>query len=138
MNPTLSLRDATMQDIQLELIRRRRFNDFDGERICQLLLDHRSLWTAVLLDRLGQLHFEKPGNIPMGGLIKLRDLADNFWNTDSLFVLTHTPAQAKVLEAAFEESGTGAMPRVIDNLEESDMALGMGRQVYGLLKVWWD
>ncbi len=138
MNPTLSLRDATVQDIQLELIRRRRFNDYYGERVYELLIRHRSLWKSVLLDRLGQLSPKRPGNLPISGLIKLRDLEDNIWNADHLFVLTHTPEGARELCAVFEEAHMGAMPDVHDDLEETDMALGTGRQVYGLLTVWWD
>jgi hypothetical protein len=37
MNPGLLLVDATVQEIQLELIRRTWFNDFDGNRVCDLL-----------------------------------------------------------------------------------------------------
>jgi hypothetical protein len=138
MNPTLGLHDATVQEIQLELIRRSRFNDFDGEVICKLLTEYRGHWRAVLFDRPGVPNYRKPGRLLTGGLIKLRDLADNIWNVDSLFVLTHTPEQAREMEKVFEESGTGAMPYVLDDIEETDMALGMGPEVYGLLKVWWD
>ncbi len=54
MNPSLPLRDATVQEIQLELIRRLRgfSNDFNGEKIyASLLWKHHALWRAVLLDR---------------------------------------------------------------------------------------
>jgi hypothetical protein len=33
MNESLSLRDASVQDIQLELLRRTRFNALDGEKV---------------------------------------------------------------------------------------------------------
>lgn len=138
MNPTLQLQDATVQDIQLELIRRTRFNTFDGERVCELLARYRGHWRAVLFDSLGLAPRDRPGALPVSGLIKLRDLDTNIWNVDTLFVLTHTPEQAQELAVAFEESDTGAMPRVIDDVEEADMALGTGRERYGLLKVWWD
>jgi hypothetical protein len=138
MNPSLSLRDATVQDIQLELIRRSRFNTFDGEVICALLAEYRDHWKAVVFDRHGYPNFDQPMHLLRGGLIKLRDLDRNIWNVDSIFVYTHTPEQAKVLAEAFEESGTGAMPIVYDDQEEIDMALGIMRQKCGLLKVWWD
>ncbi len=138
MNPPLALRDATVQDIQLELIRRTRFNSFDGEVVCALLTRYRDHWRAVLFDRPGILNYKERSRVLTGGLIQLRDLGDNIWNVDTLFVLTHTPEQARELETAFEESGTGAMPYVLDNMDETDMALGTGREVYGLLKVWWD
>ena len=51
MNESLSLRDATVQDIQLELLRRTQFDAIDGERVFASLLRHRDLWLAVLLDQ---------------------------------------------------------------------------------------
>lgn len=36
MNISLSLRDASVQDIQLELLRRTKFNAFDGERVLRV------------------------------------------------------------------------------------------------------
>ena len=53
MNDSALLREATVQEIQLELIRRTKFNAFDGERIHASLMKHRTYWQAVLLDRRG-------------------------------------------------------------------------------------
>lgn len=138
MNDQQLLRDATVQDIQLELIRRARFNEFNGERICELLNKYRGYWQAVLLDRPGVPNYDQPGQLLMLGLIKLRDLAYNGWNADTLYVLTHTPEQARELAKVFEESMPGAMPQVHEDTTETGMALGMGRHEYGLLTVWWD
>jgi hypothetical protein len=84
MSESISLRDATVQDIQLELIRRTRFNDFDGEKVCASLLRHRDLWRAALLDRPGVPNYAEPTILLAGGLIKLRDLSDDIWNADTL------------------------------------------------------
>ena len=78
------LRDATVQDIQLELIRRTRFNEFDGEYICNILQRYSGIWRAVLLDRTGVPNYREPGRLLMGGQIKLRDLDTNIWNADTL------------------------------------------------------
>src|SRR5436305_15244579 len=88
MNDSLLLRQATVQEIQLELIRRTKFNAFDGERIYASLMKHRALWQAVLLDRPGLANYEQPGRLLMASLIKLRDLDENLWNADQLFMLT--------------------------------------------------
>jgi hypothetical protein len=106
MDQPLSLRDATVQDIQLELIRRCRFNDMNGERIHASLMKHRELWLAVLLDRQGIANFEEPGWLLMSGLIKLRDLDQNIWNADKLFVLKRD--QARELARIAEEEDCSA------------------------------
>ena len=59
------------------------------------LLRHRDLWLAALLDRPGVANYAEPGRLLISGLIKLRDLSDNFWNADTLFVLTQTHVQAR-------------------------------------------
>jgi hypothetical protein len=53
MNEPVLLREATVQEIQLELLRRTCFNALDGERVRASLLKHRDLWLAALLDRPG-------------------------------------------------------------------------------------
>jgi hypothetical protein len=139
MSEFLSLRDASVQDIQLELIRRTRFNAMNGERIVASLLRHRDLWLAVLLDRPGLPNYAEPPSLLMAGLIKLRDLPDNLWNADTLFILTRTREQARRLERIVEEEDWGAdVVRVYDDQQEIDRSLGTGRQEYGLVSVWWD
>jgi hypothetical protein len=138
MNESLSLRDASVQDIQLELIRRTTFNAMDGERIVASLLAHRDLWLAVLLDRTGVPNYAKPRMLLTAGLIKLRDLPDNFWNADKLFILTRTREQARRLAQIADEEDWCGMIQLYENQEELDYALGTGREEYGLLSIWWD
>ena len=138
MSADARLRDATVQDIQLELIRRTAFNAMDGELVHAGLLRHRSLWTAVLLDRPGLPDYADPGLLLMGGLIKLRDLPDDYWNADTLFVLTPTPADAARLKEISESEEWGGEAVLHTDLKQTDRALGTGRQVYGLLSIWWD
>src|SRR5437879_3829495 len=117
MTESASLRDASLsgasvQEIQLELIRRSSFNEFDGERVLASLMRHRSLWLAVLMDRPGPTD-----------LIKLRDLPDNHWNVDTLFVLTATQKQARELARIIEEEDWAGMVHLYENREEIDRAL---------------
>lgn len=135
---SVSLRDASVQDIQLELIRRHRFNDFDGEAVHSSLIKHRSLWTAVLLDRPGIPDYAKEPYLLIGGLIKLRDLPYNVWNADMLFVLTPSREQARELGRIAEEEEWAGSIQFHEDLEETDRALGTGRKKYGLLSMWWD
>ena len=140
MHDSVLLREATVQEIQLELIRRTKFNAFDGERIHASLMKHRAYWQAVLLDRPGLANYQKPRHLLMAGLIKLRDLDDNIWNADKLFILTakreQTVQLARIIEE--EEDWGGEKPIVYDDQKEIDSALGAGRLEYGLLSIWWD
>jgi hypothetical protein len=138
MNESSSLRDASVQDIQLELLRRTSFNALDGERVCASLLKHRHLWLAVLLDRPGLPDYAEPSHLLMAGLIKLRDLPDNLWNADTLFILTRTRHQARELARIADEEDWVGEIHVYENQKDIDRALGTGRQEYGLLSVWWD
>jgi hypothetical protein len=134
----LLLREASVQEIQLELLRRTRFNALEGEKVCASLLRHRDLWRAALLDRPGVPNYAEPSILLMGGLIKLRDLGDNFWNADTLYILTPTRREAERLARIAEEEDWGGEVRVYADQAQTDRALGLGRQEYGLLSVWWD
>jgi hypothetical protein len=138
MTNPLPLHEASAQEIQLELLRRTRFNALDGERIATSLLRHRRLWLAALLDRPGLPTDAGPGELPWSGLIKLRDLLDNCWNTDTLFILTPTPQEARELAGIAREEDWAGEVRVYEDPEEIDRALGTARQGYGLVTVWWD
>ncbi len=138
MDEPLTLRDASVQDIQLELIRRTSFNAFNGERIYASLLRHRDLWLACLLDRPGVVNYAKRTLLRTAGLIKLRDLPDNYWNADDLFILTATHEQARQLARIAEEEDWAGEIRVVEDQEEIDNALGTGRDEYGLVTIWWD
>jgi hypothetical protein len=134
--PSEPLADATVQDIQLELIRRTRFNAFDGERVVASLLAHRHLWEAVLMDRFG---FTRVGHLPAAGLIKLRDLPDDIWNVDTLCVLTPDETAARALSKICEADHWGGdVVRVHTDREDIDNALGTGGTEQVVLTVWWD
>jgi hypothetical protein len=138
MNESPLLRDASVQDIQLELLRRTRFNALDGERVYASLLQRRHLWRAALLDRPGVPNCAEPSHLLMAGLIKFRDLPDNLWNADTLFLLTPTRREAEQLAQLAEEDDWGGEVHVYKDQAETDRALGTGRREYGLLSVWWD
>ena len=97
----MRIADASIQQTQLELIRRRRFNEFDGPKVAESLLRNRDLWLAAYMDRFGAPHEECIEWFPAFSLIKLRDLVRDQWNVDSLVVLTESVDQARqLLEAA--------------------------------------
>jgi hypothetical protein len=134
MMPRL-LTEATVQEIQLELIRRTQFNAFDGERVVAALMAHRELWEAVLMDRFC---FSNPGGLPSAGLIKLRDLADNYWNVDTLYVLCPDAASARQLGEMAETEGWGEMVQVHNDEKEVQSALGGTGRPHAIVSIWWD
>jgi hypothetical protein len=138
MDESVLLRQATVQEIQLELIRRTCFNAMDGQRVYDSLLKRRDLWLAVLLDRPGVANYAKPGLLLTAGLIKLRDLPDDIWNADTLFILTPTRQAADQWATIVEEEDWGGEVQIYQNQDEIDGALGTGREEFGLLSVWWD
>jgi hypothetical protein len=138
MSQVIALRDASVQDIQLELIRRTRFNAFDGERIFASLLRHRSLWAAAMLDRPGHSPPYGSALLLIDGLIKLRDLPDNIWNADTLYILTPSSEAACELGRHIETEHWGGEVIVYEDRDEMGAAFGTIGDEYGLLTVWWD
>ncbi|MBM3980608.1 MAG: hypothetical protein FJ304_10040 [Planctomycetes bacterium] len=136
--PSPSLQKASIQDIQLELIRRTQHNALDGERVYKSLLKHHVLWQAVLLDRQGVPNYRKPGGLQLAGLVKLRDLTHNLWNADTLFVPTTSPAAARELAEVAMREGWGGELQLHEDREEAANALGGGPRNCGLLSIWWD
>lgn len=103
----------TMQDLQLEIIRRTSFNGFDGELIHAGLLKYWDLWRAVILSEQGD------------GLIRLRDLWDNHWNANTLFINANSVEDAEKLAVlgSFEWNADEAV-------------VGMDTKVS--VRLWWD
>ena len=120
------LTNATVQDIQLELIRRTQHNAFDGKHIAGDLLERRELWESVLLD----------GPSPLN-LIKLRDLSGNYWNTDTLFILAVDEAGAYRLK----ELGEQWLADSVETYGAEATGRELGTSDPGprrLVQMWWD
>ena len=130
-----TLSQATVQEIQLELVRRTSFNGFDGERVVASLLAHRNLWEAVMI---GRIPVNGPPGLPRSGLIPLRDMPHNFWNMDTLYVLVPDANRARQLARVIKSEHWGGDLGVFANQEEVDDALGSGRETRAVIRVWWD
>ena len=128
---SIPLATATVQDIYLELIRRSEHNAFHGERVLADLLAHRQDWQAVLFDTYG---LGTDRGLP-ARLIKLRDMASNDYNADTLYILAVHEEAAQRL-ATLAESW-GGEPRIYSQ-EETERALGTSRTNGRLVQMWWD
>ena len=129
------LTEATVQEIQLELIRRTKFNAFEGEKVADSLLRHRSLWVAAVMESAygSGIH-----NLSGAGLLKLRDLPLNIWHVDTLYVLTADTESAHRLVYHIEQEGWGEEIQFIDSENEVQRALGGGEAGQAIVSVWWD
>src|SRR5438552_5391679 len=97
-DPSIPLATATVQDIHLELIRRSEHNAFHGARVLADVLSHRQDWQAVLFDTYG---LATDRGLP-ARLVKLRDMVDNDYNADTLYILAVDEAAAHRLAALAE------------------------------------
>ena len=126
---------ASIQEIQIELIRRRHFHAFDGQRVADCLMRHRNLWEAVMMDRLAISH---PGSLPTLGLMKLRELPTDKWNVDTLYILARSKEDAEKLAEILNRRQWGGMVDLHADLEEVDNAIGGAKPGQAIVAIWWD
>ena len=122
---------ATVQELHLELIRRSRHNAFDGERVLVDLLAQRDAWQAVLFDT-----YDLALSGRTSSLIKLRDLARNIYNVDTLYILAVDEPAARRL-AAFAEPWLADEVQIYSR-EETNNLLGGCDDGLRLVTMWWD
>lgn len=72
------------------------------------------------------------------GLLKLRDLPQNVWHVDTLYVLTPDAHGAHRLAAVIEEEGWGEEVQVHDKEDAVQRALGGGEPGQAIVSAWWD
>ncbi len=139
INPNFSqlrLADATVQELQLELLRRSVADQYSVDELIQILIDNQNLWRGLIIDRLG---INEGGHWlqPMS-MIKLRNIEDNYWNADTLFVLCPNKAAAESLKLKIPGEKFAAMIDVKDDAKEIDNALGGADRGLVILRAWWD
>ena len=112
----------TIQEIQLELIERASFNLFDGVSVRQDLEENRDLWKGAIMGR-----FDKSPLIP------LRDIAEDYWNVDTLMIIPQPSREDELLELA-----AGWSADEVELLEGEEVAMMGGDRENKVLRVWWD
>jgi hypothetical protein len=131
-----TLATATVQELQLELFRRSVASGSDIEEFIRLLLESQHLWRGLIIDRLGVNeggHWLQPLS-----MIKLRNIRQNYWNADTLFVLCPNRDAAKHLAKQFPLDRFAVMIDIKDDPEEVDDALGGSDKGLVILQFWWD
>ena len=114
-----------IQAIQFELMEKSSFNLFDGPRVVRDLRNHRRLWCGVVMDT---------GD---GSLLKLRDIGDNVWNVDTVYILS-SGADDRALALLAQHWSADARSWVSGSAAEKllgEAGPGFHRKI---LEVWWD
>jgi hypothetical protein len=112
----------TIQEIQLDLIERASFNQFDGEQVKRDLMENKDLWKGAIM-----------GRFDSSPLLPLRDIADDIWNVDTLMIL---PQPGKENELQKLAAGWGADD--IELMEGKEISLMYGGLESKVIRVWWD
>lgn len=123
---SVSLAEADLQQIQLELIRRASFNQFDGDRVAADLLRYRHLWRGALMESTASL-------------VALRDMVEYAyrpWNVDTLYILAADRLSAvKLCELA--ETWNADTAEICSPSAANDL-LGTTGEDWWLVRTWWD
>ena len=109
------------QKLQFALMKKASFNNFNGDRIVDDLINNEELWIAAIMDR--------------SDLIKLRDLEDDMWNVDTLYILFPDDQKINLYSIVNEWNYDS-----IEILEKKDAArhLGTSHPQGKIMKIWWD
>jgi len=117
----------TIQEMELERIKRTCFNEMDGATIAASLEANRGLWRGVIIDRI------VPSEDASMSLIKLRDIEQDYWNVDTLFILVQ-PQQKEKMEALARTWKADA----VFWIAPQTAARMLGGDADLVLQVWWD
>ena len=102
----------------------------------QILIDSQDIWRGFIIDRLGISeggHWLQPCS-----MIKLRNIHENYWNADTVFILCPSQDAARALAARFTPEQFAAMVDIKEDPKEVDRALGGGDAGTAILRAWWD
>lgn len=111
-----------VQELMLRLMELASFNNFDGFEVVKWLRENRDLWDGVVMLR--------------GDLIMLRDIKDDSWNVDTVYILASGHDDDKLFTAI--ENSWGADEVSYLSEEEASHELGQWPCKQKVIMVWWD
>jgi hypothetical protein len=120
----ISKKISVVQNVQLDIIARTKFNFFDGRKISELLKENHRMWRAVLM--------------PLD-LISLRDMEDGTWHADTVYIYPEDGYQSQLEELVREQFNADEIEWV-DGLSAVDMlgTTDVENKSHVILSVWWD
>lgn len=114
---------SRVQALQFELMKAASFNAFDGARVVRDLRSNRELWCGVIMDR-------------PDSLIQLRDIGQNFWSVDIVYILSSGANDAKLRALSRKWQ-----PDAADWITGRKAQELLGEAGFGprrILALWWD
>jgi len=123
-----------IQRLQLELIRNASFNNFDGEQVVKDLVENKELWEGVVMWREA---FSRRID-----LICLRDISQDVWNVDTLYILVESEEKLNKLLQIVATWNADEVD-VIKGEEAQDLLGFWSREdaekgLPIIVRVWWD
>ena len=111
------------QKLQFEMMKMSSFNKFNGEKIVSLLELNPDLWVGCWMQA--------------DDLITLRDIKDNHFNVDTLYILTNVEHQNELFNLVDDMFNADDMGYLADNTVERLLCKSSISNEL-ILKVWWD
>ena len=128
----------TTQELQFELMKKGSFNGFDGEEVVRFFQDNPVLWQGVIFDRGSSNAMNGHPFAECIDLIRLRDIPDDCWNADTLYITPKKGREADLKERIEEKLGA-------DEVDWMDPKGTLGllgpfspNPLTAVLRVWWD
>ena len=114
------------QKFQLEVIARTNFNFCEGRKVAELLKENCRMWRAALM--------------PLS-LISLRNLEENSWHADTLYLYAEEGWQYSLEELAREQFNADEVHWIGGSSAGRDLGISnpeMAKKSNVILSVWWD
>lgn len=128
-----------IQAIHLELMKRATFNSFNGEYVVKDLIKNREIWDGCLMIRdVGcefRHHIPPKVECPNSDLIPLRDMPENYWNVDTMYILVKKKNLKEFIKMTRK---WGVDDRQILNEEDTEKRLGSSPVKDDVVMLWWD
>lgn len=134
------LAQFTIQDIQLELIRRVWRHDIEGDKIVALLLENRDCWQAAFQDQLIALPHHATPLVQYPVLNRLYYLQGHEWHADTFYVVANDETcQERLIALGVERElwHPLAVTRY-DAAEAAAMLEKWDKRDYRVFSTWWD
>ena len=110
-----------IQQLNLDLISLVDRNDFHGECVVKDLIECKELWSGVIMDQPDLIH--------------LRDLHEDDWNVDRMYILTSGVNDLKLMHII--EKWEADTIEILPDWEY-DSLLGTSDIKNKVIKLWWD